>query len=329
MITLYLIKGSAVYDITCLCNKVTWTGRRGSPARSVTATLIDDPSVGDRPKISIRDGHFFLLKEGKTELFRGLIEKVSKNSSGMLSVTAYDSAIFLSNNRDTFSYKKKTLTNIFKSVCDKYGIAYDEPPKVKYKIPVLAKDKTTIYDVLCEAMALTYKKNGQRYYVASEKGRLKLIKRSENKSKVVLSCGDYDNTLISSYSLGRDISNTKTREKLLSKNGKVVVTVKDKKLEKKIGQRQDIDNSDQNKKKAKLKKEAKQVLKTAKLTAETLSITAIGDNSVIAGKCVLVKLQDEDINRAFYVESDTHTWEGEEHLMQVTLNFATDINSIE
>lgn len=329
MIKLFLIKGSDKYDVTCICNRIVWSGRRGSPARSVMATLIDDPSVGGRPDIKVRSGHFFVLAEDKTELFRGLIQTVQKTSQGTINVTAYDNAIFLSNNRDTFSYKKKTLSDIFTDVCKKYGIKYVKPKKIKYKIPVLAKDKTTIYDVLCEAMSLTYKAKGQRYYVSSDKGKLKLVKRSENKAKVVLSCGTDEMDGVTSYTLGADISNTKTRVKLLSKNGKTKVTVQDKTLEKKIGQRQDIDNSDQNKSKKKLKKEAKQVLKTAKLTEESLSVTAFGESSVISGKCVYVKLPNEKIDRAFYVESDSHTWDGEQHMMQLTLNFATDINTID
>lgn len=327
MVTLYLIKSGKAYDVTVLCDRITWSGRKGSPARSVMATMIDDPSVGSRPKIDIRKGQFFFLTENGKELFRGIIEKVQKNSSGSLSVTAYDNAIYLSNNRDTFTYKKKTATQIFKDLCGRYGMKIGSAANTKYKIPVLAKDKTTIYDVMLEALSQTYKSKGIRYYIYSMEGLIHLVARGENITKVLLLSGEDGN--ISQYTITRDISETKTRVKLTSKSGKTAVTKKDKKLEKSIGQRQDIDSPDENLNKKKLIKMAQNMLREKTLTDETMTLTAAGDSSVYAGKCVYVKLSEEDIDRAFYVDSDTHTWEGDQHTMMLTLNFATDLNAME
>lgn len=324
MVTLYLIKGSKAYDITDITQRIVWSGRKNSPARSLRATVIDDEYAGGRPNINVKDGQFLALKDGSNFVFQGMIESINKSSSGSLEVQAYDNAIFLSNNRDTFTYKKKTATQIFKDICKRYGIKYDKAVNTKYKIPVLAKDKTTIYDVMLEALSQTYKSKGVRYYIYSMNGKLNLVKRSENTEKIKLTTKDDSN--ITSYIYGNDISETKTRIKLTSKSGKVSNTQKDKALEKKIGQRQDIDSPDENLKKAKLKQMAKTMLAEAKKSVQSLQITSAGSSKVYSGKCVYVQLPEETIDRAFYVDADTHTWSaGGNHTMTLTLNFADDI----
>ncbi len=328
MVTLYLIKDGKAYDITELTTRIVWSGRKNSPARSLRVNLIDSPYVGSRANIKVRNGQFLALKDDGTFIFQGMIESTSKNSSGTLEALAYDNAIYLSNNRDIFTYKKKTATQIFKDICKRYGIKYNKAVNTKYKIPVLAKDKTTLYDVMLEALSQTYKAKGVRYYIYSMNGSLNLVKRSENAEKIQLDASETGT--ISSYSYDNDISETKTRIKLTSKSGKLSNTQKDKSLEKKIGQRQDIDSPDENLKKAKLKKMAKQMLSEQKKMAQSLTVTSAGSSSVYAGKCVFIKIPDENINRAFYVDADTHTWTaGGFHQMTLTLNFATDISEVD
>ena len=155
-------------------------------------------------------------------------------------------------------------------------------------------------------------------------GKLNLVKRSENKSKIQLDTNETMN--ISSYNYDQDISNTKTRMKVTSQSGKLSNTQKDKALEKKIGQRQEIDNPDENLKKGKLKKMAQQLLKENKKMEQSMTVTAAGSSDVYAGKCVYVNIPEESINRSFYVDADTHTWSADGfHQMTLTLNFANDI----
>ncbi|MCX4380055.1 MAG: hypothetical protein OSJ61_28545, partial [Lachnospiraceae bacterium] len=110
-----LIKEKAGYDISDIVEKVTWSGRKNSPARSLQLGLIDDPSLGsaNRADIDVYSGCHLIFLEDGTELFRGIIMKQVQSQDHTLTITAYDNAIYLSNNRDSFTYRKKTLTEVF------------------------------------------------------------------------------------------------------------------------------------------------------------------------------------------------------------------------
>jgi hypothetical protein len=327
-----LIKDRTGYDISDIVQKVTWSGRKNSPARSLQLVLLDDASLGsaNRADIDVYSGNHVIFVEDGTELFRGIIMKQMQTQEHTLTVTAYDNAIYLSNNRDSFSYKKKTLTDVFLDVCTKYGISRGETAVVQYKIPVLADNATTIYDILCNALSQTYKATGERYYIMSKKGQLHLLRRKEQVTKYVLETGasgsSYGN--LTQYSYSRDISNTRTRLKLVSQEGKVMAQWADMDLEDKIGMMQDVQTPDDEVAKGSLKTLAVTMLNELKKPAESLNITVLGISSVYSGTAVYISIPDIGIGRTFYVDADTHIWDGDYHTMKLTLNFAKDLESI-
>lgn len=327
-----MIREKVGYDISDIVQKVTWSGRKNSPARSLQLVLMDDPALGsaNRADIDVYSGCHLMFIEDGAELFRGIIMKPVQTQEHTLTVTAYDNAIYLSNNRDSFSYKKKTLTDVFLDVCKKYGISRGETASILYKIPVLADVNVTIYDILCNALSQTYKGTGERFYIMSKRGQLHLIRRKEQITKFILETGteggDYGN--ITQYSYSIDISNTRTRLKLVSPEGKTIVQWADAELEEKIGMMQDAQTPDGTVAKSKLKTLVITMLDELKKPAESLSVTALGISSVYSGTAVYISIPDINIGRTFYVDSDTHTWEGDYHTMKLTLNFAKDLESI-
>lgn len=144
-LTFILIKEKVGYDISDIVQKVTWSGRKNSPARTLQLVLIDDPALGaaSRADIDVYSGNHLIFEEDGAELFRGIIMRQVQTQDHTLTITAYDNAIYLSNNRGSFSYKKKTLTEIFLDVCKKYGISRGETASVQYKIPVLSNINVT------------------------------------------------------------------------------------------------------------------------------------------------------------------------------------------
>jgi len=327
-----LIKEKAGYDISDIVEKVTWSGRKNSPARSLQLGLIDDPSLGsaNRADIDVYSGCHLIFLEDGTELFRGIIMKQVQSQDHTLTITAYDNAIYLSNNRDSFSYRKKTLTEIFMDICKKYGISRGETASVLYKIPIITDVNVTVYDALCNALSQTYKGTGERFYMISKRGQLHLIRRKEQITKLVLETGaegsSYGN--LTQYSYSKDISNVRTRLKLISQEGKALVQWADADLEEKIGMMQESQTPDDTLSKSKLKTMAVTMLNELKKPAESLNVTALGISYVYAGMAVYISIPDINIGRTFYVDADTHTWEGDYHTMKLTLNFATDLESI-
>lgn len=316
-----VFKDGATYDMSKLVGKVTWGGRKGSAARYVTVTLLDDDGWKHaRSGIDVTRGNQCAFYwEGK-ELFRGILMQQKQSEKKTMSVKAYDNGIYLSNNKDTFNYTNKKASEIFVDICNRFQLPYTTVADTVYVIPELPKPKTTAFDAILDALSLTFKATGIRYYVISSGGNLSLIRRRENLLQWVIETG----VNLESYDYSVSIEKIKTRIKLLSKEDTVVAEAANAELEKLIGVFQDIDKPDDNMEQANITDMVKAMLDEQSLPDKSLSISALGLPDVISGIGVFVTIKELGISKSFYIDEDTHTFEGNHHMMKLKLNLATD-----
>ena len=316
-----VFKDGATYDMSELVGKVTWGGRKGSAARYVTVTLLDDDGWKHaRSGIDVTRGNQCAFYwEGK-ELFRGILMQQKQSEKKTMSVKAYDNGIYLSNNKDTFNYTNKKASEIFVDICNRFQLPYTTVADTVYVIPELPKPKTTAFDAILDALSLTFKATGIRYYVMSSGGNLSLIRRRENLLQWVIETG----VNLESYDYSVSIEKIKTRIKLLSKEDTVVAEAANAELEKLIGVFQDIDKPDDNMEQANITDMVKAMLDEQSLPDKSLSISALGLPDVISGVGVFVTIKELGISKSFYIDEDTHTFEGNHHMMKLKLNLATD-----
>nr|DAN95967.1 MAG TPA: 43 kDa tail protein [Caudoviricetes sp.] len=316
-----VFKDGATYDMSELVGKVTWGGRKGSAARYVTVTLLDDDGWKHaRSGIDVTRGNQCAFYwEGK-ELFRGILMQQKQSEKKTMSVKAYDNGIYLSNNKDTFNYTNKKASEIFVDICNRFQLPYTTVADTVYVIPELPKPKTTAFDAILDALSLTFKATGIRYYVMSSGGNLSLIRRRENLLQWVIETG----VNLESYDYSVSIEKIKTRIKLLSKEDTVVAEAANAELEKLIGVFQDIDKPDDNMEQANITDMVKAMLDEQSLPDKSLSISALGLPDVISGVGVFATIKELGISKSFYIDEDTHTFEGNHHMMKLKLNLATD-----
>lgn len=316
-----VFKDGATYDMSELVGKVTWGGRKGSAARYVTVTLLDDDGWKHaRSGIDVTRGNQCAFYwEGK-ELFCGILMQQKQSEKKTMSVKAYDNGIYLSNNKDTFNYTNKKASEIFVDICNRFQLPYTTVADTVYVIPELPKPKTTAFDAILDALSLTFKATGIRYYVMSSGGNLSLIRRRENLLQWVIETG----VNLESYDYSVSIEKIKTRIKLLSKEDTVVAEAANAELEKLIGVFQDIDKPDDNMEQANITDMVKAMLDEQSLPDKSLSISALGLPDVISGIGVFVTIKELGISKSFYIDEDTHTFEGNHHMMKLKLNLATD-----
>lgn len=316
-----VFKDGATYDMSELVGKVTWGGRKGSAARYVTVTLLDDDGWKHaRSGIDVTRGNQCAFYwEGK-ELFRGILMQQKQSEKKTMSVKAYDNGIYLANNKDTFNYTNKKASEIFVDICNRFQLPYTTVADTGYVIPELPKPKTTALDAILDALSLTFKATGIRYYVMSSGGKLSLIRRRENLLQWVIETG----VNLESYDYSVSIEKIKTRIKLLSKEDTVVAEAANAELEKLIGVFQDIDKPDDNMEQANITDMVKAMLDEQSLPDKSLSISALGLPDVISGIGVFVTIKELGISKSFYIDEDTHTFEGNHHMMKLKLNLATD-----
>lgn len=321
-IQLLVVKDKKTIDMTNLVKSVRWSGRKGSSARTITVAMIDDDGYRHaRSGIDVADGNqCVFLVDGK-ERFRGIIMNQNQGDNKQLKFKAYDNGIYLANNKDTFVYKNKTADQVFSDVCSRFGIPTGEVAKCSYKIPEFTKSKTTGQDAVLDALGLDYKATGTRHFISSDKGKLSLLQRKDQVISVVV---DGDANLYG-YSYTKSIESIKTRVKMISKEGTTLAEKSNSSLEQKIGIFQEIQQPDESLTKAQVKDLVGSVLDTLDDPEETLTLNILGDPDVISGKAILVKIPHLDISRAYYVDSDDHTFEDNMHTMSLTLTTAAEI----
>lgn len=321
-IQLLVVKDKKTIDMTNLVKSVRWSGRKGSSARTITVAMIDDDGYRHaRSGIDVADGNqCVFLVDGK-ERFRGILMNQNQGGNKQLKFKAYDNGIYLANNKDTFVYKNKTADQVFSDVCSRFGIPTGEVAKCSYKIPEFTKSKTTGQDAVLDALSLDYKATGTRHFISSDKGKLSLLQR---KDQVISFVVDGDANLYG-YSYTKSIESIKTRVKMISKEGTTLAEKSNSSLEQKIGIFQEIQQPDESLTKAQVKDLVGSVLDTLDDPEETLTLNILGDPDVISGKAILVKIPHLDISRAYYVDSDDHTFEDNMHTMSLTLTTAAEI----
>ena len=321
-IQLLVVRDKKTIDMTNLVKSVRWSGRKGSSARTITVAMIDDDGYRHaRSGIDVADGNqCVFLVDGK-ERFRGILMNQNQGDNKQLKFKAYDNGIYLANNKDTFVYKNKTADQVFSDVCSRFGIPTGEVAKCSYKIPEFTKSKTTGQDAVLDALSLDYKATGTRHFISSDKGKLSLLQR---KDQVISFVVDGDANLYG-YSYTKSIESIKTRVKMISKEGTTLAEKSNSSLEQKIGIFQEIQQPDESLTKAQVKDLVGSVLDTLDDPEETLTLNILGDPDVISGKAILVKIPHLDISRAYYVDSDDHTFEDNMHTMSLTLTTAAEI----
>lgn len=321
-IQLLVVKDKKTIDMTNLVKSVRWSGRKGSSARTITVAMIDDDGYRHaRSGIDVADGNqCVFLVDGK-ERFSGILMNQNQGDNKQLKFKAYDNGIYLANNKDTFVYKNKTADQVFSDVCSRFGIPTGEVAKCSYKIPEFTKSKTTGQDAVLDALSLDYKATGTRHFISSDKGKLSLLQR---KDQVISFVVDGDANLYG-YSYTKSIESIKTRVKMISKEGTTLAEKSNSSLEQKIGIFQEIQQPDESLTKAQVKDLVGSVLDTLDDPEETLTLNILGDPDVISGKAILVKIPHLDISRAYYVDSDDHTFEDNMHTMSLTLTTAAEI----
>lgn len=321
IMVLFYKKGNG-YDITDLCSTLKWSGRKGSAARSSEIKMLDDDGYHhDRCPVDVEEGdQILLMLEGK-EHFRGMIMDSTQTQDKTMTIKAYDNAIYLANNKDSFQYKNKTADKIFSDVCSHFSIPTGSVAKCSHTIAELIESKKTAWDTIQDALSQDYKATKVRHYVQSNKGKISLVER---KKQLVQWMIEPEHNLIN-YAYKRSISNITTRVKVLSSEGKVTAQKINSTLESKIGIFQDVESSDKDMTKAQINELIQGVLDDSGKPSKSLTVTALGKASLISGVAVYVTIPALDIARSFYIDEDTHTYTQNSHTMQLTLNYADDV----
>ena len=322
MVSIIITHNGLQFDISDCVISVKWAGKKGSPTRSITVSVLDDTLYWSKLGLEweVLKGLRVKFSWKGEELFTGLITDTSQSQARTMSFTANDYGIYLTNSSNTFTYSNKTLSEIAIDCFQRAGVAYDVVVQTDYKIKDITKRTAKYWDVIQSAMQITKRQTGKVYYVRFSDNAAHLFDRRERLSQWVIATGE---NLIG-YTYTNSIQQTKTRVKLIDSSQKVVVTKNDAELEKLIGCFQDTQQPDDGNTKKDLEKCAERLLDAQKIPQRTLSLTALGITEATSGNCVYVMIDRLNWGRSFFIDEDTHTFKGNYHEMQLKINLCGD-----
>lgn len=310
-IELLIQNGEVVYE-PVLQSNIDWkTERTGTPGQ-LTFKVVQDGSL------KLSEGNPVRLKLGENKVFYGFIFTIKRTKEKEISITAYDQLRYLKN-KDTYVYTNKTAGDFLKMIATDYFLNTGTIENTGYTIPSRVEENEELFEMMKNALDLTLQNKKEMYVLYDDFGKLTL-KNIRNLLVPVLideETGqnyDYqtsiDSDVYNKIKLTYDNEETGKREVYISQDTKNinswgVLQYFETLQEGENGQaKADALLSLYNKKKRKL------------------SISnAIGDIRVRAGSLIPIKLNLGDVNvlQLMIVEKCTHSFENNQHFMNLTL----------
>ena len=291
--------------------------RKGSPGKLKFSVVKD--SV-----LSFQEGNAVKLTVDGTDMFYGFVFTKSRSGSSpnVIEVTAYDQLRYFKN-KDTYVYSNKKASEVIKMIAEDFGLSVGELEDTKHVIGSRTEDNATLFDIAQNALDETLQAKTQLYVLYDKVGKLTLQNIENMKLNLLI-----DADTIGGYSYSSTIDKQSFNQIKITFENKdsgqrEIFIAKDSANINKWGLLQYTDTVELSSSGA---AKAEALLKLYNTKTRTLSISdALGDVRVRAGSSVIVKLGLGDINVQSYllVESVTHKFKQEQHLMDLKLRGGT------
>lgn len=310
-IKLICYKNKESYDITQIVTKVVWSGDINSCSRKLEFSTISSATDKHIPNFDIPLSSHITLYEDDNELFRGFVfEREKDSNSTTTSYLCFDYAQKLSDIKISYNIKNKTADEIMNMALKDYKLDVGKVAKANTKIKKVFLG-VSIYEMIQTAYTEQSKKDNKKYMIYADKGAINSMEKGVTKLKVKFEEGKN----INSSTFKESVSNMVNKVIIVDENGNKKSEVKDENMQKIHGLFQQVYKIEEGKDS---NLEAKNMLKGIE---KTCSLTGYGDTTCKTGYGVEVKDSHTGLVGLFYIDADTHTWEGNKYFIDLDLNF--------
>lgn len=311
IIELLIQNGNTVYQ-PVLEGNIQWkTERVGTPGQ-LTFKVVQDGSF------KVSEGNAVRLKIDGTEVFYGFIFTIKRNKEAEINITAYDQLRYLKN-KDTYTYKNKTASAFVKMLAADFYLSVGEIEDTGYIIPSRVEENEELFEMIKNALDLTLQNKKEIYVLYDNFGKLTL-KNIKNLIVPILVDEETGGNFDYQVSIDSDVYN---KIKLTYDNDKTgkreVYIAQDTNNINNWGILQYFDTLQENEN-GQSKVDA--LLKLYNKKKKKLSVSNVfGDLRIRAGSLIPVKLNlgDSNILQLMIVEKCTHSFNDNEHFMNLTL----------
>lgn len=280
------VRNNQQYDISEISSFPKWTTNTNSQPGKLEFEMLDDKNV------FLLDGDIIELKIDGRNIFKGKVFVRERKKEGKWRVVAYDTTRYLQN-EDTLVFAVSTASNRFKMICQAQGLAYKVLDASSYNCVASVEDKNTYYSMLETAITETRQQQKTRYSFWDNYGTLEFFDLNRMITKLVIG----DNSLLTDYSYSASIDDAANAVKVVRENSdsgkREIYTAQNTTNISRWGKLQVVETiSDADLNSSQLQAKANALLSEKNSVAKTLSIEAIGNLEIRAGKCFILRLSD-------------------------------------
>ena len=304
-------------DITNLLESITWSGDYKSCARKLEFSLIQSPTDINIPKVDIPLMSLILFYEDNNELFRGFVYEREKSSDNSMSFLCYDYCAKLNDIKVSYNIKNETASSIYNKFLTEYKLSKGDIVGASTPIKKVFLG-TTAYDMIMTAYTEEAKKTGKKYMVYTKGDKF----YSSEKGNVKLKLAFEEGKNILSSNFKESVSNMVNKVIIVDENGNKSSEVVNDEWLKTYGLFQEVYKKEENKD---ANAEAKAMLNGI---SQSCSLSGFGDTTCITGCGVQVKDLHTGLVGLFFIDSDSHTWEGGKYTIDLELNFKNIMNEV-
>lgn len=339
--TIQILSGGRVQE-PAIVEGVTWeTARMGEPGKLVFTCIKDRATLGYQDllngsispvnkfyrgdgALSFSEGAEVIFRYGDTPVFSGFVFEKRRNKDQHIEVTCYDRLRYFKN-KENYAFKNVRLDQIVRRIVEDLGVRAGDISNTLYTIPTFLKEDMTFFDIIHDAISETVMATGELYCLYDNYGSICLKSWRDMLLPIAI---DQDTAEDFDYGTSID-SNTYNQVvvKCSSNDSNSVYTLNDegdkatkrRSTQEQWGVLQTVVNVNNP---AYMKQMAELVLKNHNQVTRSLTINGqFGDIRVRGGSGVYLSLDlgDEIANKMMMVEKVTHTFNENDHFMDLTL----------
>lgn len=284
---------------------------RINQAGTCTLKMIDElhPEVGNA----------LVIRHDGTACFAGYVFKTDFSHERTLSVTAHDQLYYLKAT-DSRRFDNLTLDQIVSELAVAYGLRLGALAATGYPLGSRPFDQKTPLDMIASCIRATVLGTGQLYYIKDSGGFLTLRNIRTVVSGLCLEPG----SILTGYQYSRSIDgDTFNQIKLVRDNkdaGKREVYIaKDSETIRQWGLLQYYEKVDDGMNAEQIKEKADALLQLKNRVRQTLSLDALGDQSLRAGAVVCARLPEVGLEKFLLCTCAKHSFGNAAHTVKVDL----------
>ncbi len=313
-----------VYDLTNLAYNISYytdiEGQAGKLSFYLTKDDINNIDLQwKNSNLYVGDEIYF--SNDRNMIFKGYVFTVGVDGTNVTKVTAYDQLRYFKN-EDTLQSNDCKASDLFKELCARALVnkgQYKVVTPSNETIPSKVFHKKSYYKIMEEVINDTLVAEGKVYYLIDNAGVLEFNSLDNSDTDVVIG----EKSLLTGYKYEVDIDKNTYNKVIMEKGNETdgytkVLVAQSKETIRKWGLLQKVIKVDDNIIDSVIKQYAETFLAVSNKPNTTMTLSALGDDRIRAGKMFTFKLSRLGIDeRKMYVKTCTHKYNADVHTMEL------------